>query len=271
MSTIVKTGVVARSLDAAKRLLVRQDGPLTRELLQSPARFGLGRLPSQLHPDVTTTMVCGFCSTGCGLTAHLKHDSESKEGNYTCAGLSPASQYPVNLGMACPKGWEALTPLRGPGRATAPLLRRNGKLQRASWDEALTEMTQRFKAVQAKYGNEAVAWLGTGQLPTEELAFLGALGKFGMGMLHGDGNTRQCMATAAVAYKQAFGFDAPPFTYADFEQSDVIVLVGSNLCIAHPIMWERICQNPHAPIIIVVDPITHETAVASTITYALAP
>ena len=86
------------------------------------------------------------------------------------------------------------------------------------------------------------------------MALLGSLAKFGMGMLHGDGNTRQCMATAVVAYKQSFGFDAPPYTYADFEQSDVIVLVGSNLCIAHPILWQRICRNPHQPQIIVVDP-----------------
>ena len=87
---------------------------------------------------------------------------------------------------------------------------------------------------------------------TEEMALLGSLTKFGMGLLHGDGNTRQCMATAVVAYKQAFGFDAPPYTYADFEESDVIVLVGSNLCIAHPILWERISRNPNDPAIVVV-------------------
>jgi anaerobic selenocysteine-containing dehydrogenase len=75
------------------------------------------------------------------------------------------------------------------------------------------------------------------------MAFLGCLFKFGMGFLHGDANTRQCMATAVTAYKQSFGFDAPPCTYADFEESDVIVLVGSNLCIAHPILWQRIMRN----------------------------
>ena len=74
-----------------------------------------------------------------------------------------------------------------------------------------------------------MAFLSTGQIPTEEMALLGAVAKFGMGMVHGDGNTRQCMATSVVAYKEAFGFDAPPYTYADFEESDVIVLVGSNL------------------------------------------
>ena len=92
-----------------------------------------------------------------------------------------------------------------------------------------------------------------------------------MGMVHGDGNTRQCMATAVAAYKQSFGFDAPPYTYADFEESDVIVLVGSNLCIAHPIMWERVCRNPHQPAIVVIDPRKTETAMAATTTCALRP
>ena len=90
-------------------------------------------------------------------------------------------------------------------------------------------------------------------------------------MIHGDGNTRQCMATSVVAYKQAFGFDAPPYTYADFEESDVIVLVGSNLCIAHPILWQRVMRNPHQPEIIVIDPRATETAMAATQHLALYP
>src|SRR5690606_10292918 len=84
-------------------------------------------------------------------------------------------------------------------------------------------------------------------------------------------NTRQCMATAVVAYKQAFGFDAPPYTYRDFEESDVIVLVGSNMCIAHPILWERVCKNPHDPRIVVIDPRSTETAVAATHHYGIRP
>ena len=103
------------------------------------------------------------------------------------------------------------------------------------------------------------------------MALLGTVAKFGMGMVHGDGNTRQCMATSVVAYKQTFGFDAPPYTYADFEESDVIVLFGSNLCIAHPIMWERVCRNPHSPEIVVVDPRKTETAMAATQHFALRP
>jgi anaerobic selenocysteine-containing dehydrogenase len=246
-----------------REALLRKDGPLTRELLLEPGKFGIGRVPKRIAPDLTTTMVCGFCSTGCGLEVLLK--------NGEAVGLTPTADYPVNTGMACPKGWEALVPLRGPGRATTPLVKRNGKLVAATWDDALFEMADRFKAIQRAHGPASIAWLGTGQMPTEELMFLGALGKFGMGIVHGDGNTRQCMATSATAYKQSFGFDAPPLAYQDFEESDVIVLVGSNLCIAHPIMWERVCKNKHRPAIVVIDPRKTETAMAATHHYPIKP
>ncbi len=239
-------------------ILHQTTGPLTRELLLTPGAFGLGQVPEREAPDAIATTVCGYCSTGCGLNVHMR-DGEA-------VSLTPRTEYPVNLGMACPKGWEALTVLNAPDRAARPLLRdAHGKLVPVEWDVALAAFTSRFKAIQAQHGPESVAFLGTGQMTTEELAFLGSLAKFGMGMRHGDGNTRQCMATSAVAYKQSFGFDAPPYTYADFEESDTIVLIGSNLCIAHPIMWERVMRNPHKPQIIVIDPRRTETAMAATL------
>ena len=112
----------------------------------------------------------------------------------------------MNRGTACPKGWEALSVLGAPDRATTPLLRHGGDVLRpVGWDRALRTLVERFQAIQARHGPESVAFLSTGQMPTEEMALLGAVAKFGMGMLHGDGNTRQCMATSVVAYKQAFG------------------------------------------------------------------
>lgn len=237
--------------------LFERHGPLTEELLQTPACFGLGMLPVTAQPDAVARSVCGFCSTGCALDLHLR--------NGAAVGLTPAVQYPVNQGMACPKGWEALAVLNSPDRATTPLLRgASGRLEPVDWDTALRMFVSRMKDIQAKHGVDSLAFLSTGQITTEEMAFLGSLTKFGMGMLHGDGNTRQCMATAVVAYKQAFGFDAPPYTYADFEESDVIVLVGSNLCIAHPILWQRVMQNRHHPEIIVIDPRATETSMSAT-------
>ncbi len=259
-----EAGPIAKLGALASNLIIARRGPLTQELDLVAGGHGLGQVPTRLKPDATVTTVCGFCSTGCGLQAHLKQGE--------ALNLSAATDYPVNLGMACPKGWEALAPLKARDRGTTPLVRgQGGKLEAASWEQALGTMVARFRAIQKKHGPEAVAWIGTGQLVSEELMLLGALGKFGMSMVHGDGNTRQCMATSVVAYKQSFGFDAPPFSYADFEQSDVIVLVGSNLCIAHPILWERICRNPHQPSIVVIDPRSTETANAATHHYAIRP
>jgi anaerobic selenocysteine-containing dehydrogenase len=239
-------------------------GPLTKELQLEPGGFGLGHVPSKRIPDATTSMVCGFCSTGCGLNIHLK-DGEA-------INLTPDTDYSVNLGMACPKGWEALTVLKSEHRATTPLLRNaKGKLVPVDWNVAMEEFCSRFKSIQTEHGSESVAFLSTGQIATEEMLLLGSLAKFGMGMLHGDGNTRQCMASTAVAYKQSFGFDAPPYSYEDFEESDVIVLIGANVCLAHPVMWQRICRNRHSPKIIVVDPRRTETAMSASQHLALNP
>src|SRR5690606_20610937 len=160
----------------------------------------------------------------------------------------------------------ALAVLDAPDRATTPLLRGDdGRRRPADWPTAIGEMVRRIKAIQAEHGPDSVAFLGTGQIATEELALLGAVAKFGMGMVHGDGNTRQCMASAVVAYKQCFGFDAPPYTYADLEESDCLVFVGANPCIAHPILWERVMRNRRDPEVVVIDPRRTETASMATL------
>ncbi len=247
------------------RILKQHTGPLTQNLVQEPGNFGLGKIPSRLKPAGTTTSICGYCATGCQLKIHL--DAEGHAIN-----LTPQFGYPVNLGMACPKGWQALDPLDSPDRAVTPLLRdAKGQLQPCSWPTALDTFTSTLKRIQTEHGRESVAFLSTGQIPFEEMAFLGCLFKFGMGFLHCDANTRQCMATAVTAYKQSFGFDAPPSTYADYEESDVIVLIGANLCIAHPILWQRVMKNQRQPKIIVIDPRATETAQAATQHVALQP
>ena len=205
-----------------------------------------------MHDGVVKS-VCGYCSTGCRLTVEVTGGQPGR--------VIPDPEYPVNLGKACPKGFQFLGHLGSEERMRTPLVRDEaGGLKPLDWPAALEVFCRRFKGLQREYGKEAVAFISTGQLVTEEFAFLGALAKFGMGFVHGDGNTRQCMATAAVAHKQSFGFDAPPFTYSDFEESDVLFFFGSNPVIAHPIMWQRLKRNTREPRVIVVDPRRSETA-----------
>jgi ferredoxin-nitrate reductase len=253
-------------MSALDDLLHARTGPMTSDLVQHPGDFGLGLVPTRLAPVGTTTSICGFCSTGCSLKIHLNAAGEA-------INLSPDPAYPVNLGMACPKGWEALAPLAATDRLTTPLLRNpvTGKLEPVSWAFALAAFTENFRRIHTAHGGRALSFLSTGQIVMEEMALLGALGKFGMGMTDVDSNTRQCMATSHVAYKQSFGFDAPPFTYADFEESDALIFIGANPCIAHPIMWQRVMMNKRSPEIVVIDPRRTETALAATLHVPLRP
>ncbi len=213
----------------------------------------LTELPAEVR-EVSST--CGYCSTGCNLTVRLAAGAPPK--------VSATSTYPVNQGKACPKGFQFLGHLSAPTRAQTPYLRNHsGTLEPIAWDEALALFVDRMRDLQQRHGPESIAVLGTGQMTCEELAYLGALARFGMGIRHCDGNTRQCMATAAVAYKQSFGFDAPPFSYRDFEESDLLVFVGANPVVAHPIMWQRVKKNLRNPRIIVIDPRATETATAA--------
>ncbi|MBW1896129.1 MAG: molybdopterin-dependent oxidoreductase, partial [Deltaproteobacteria bacterium] len=214
-------------------------------------------------PEKVINSTCGFCSVGCNLRVTLTPNDMK---------VTPNPQYPVNKGASCPKGFLFLEPLKSHDRAATPYFRNSGgELESTDWKTALQAFVDNFKRIQRMYGRESVAFIGTGQLPTEETALLGALAKFGMGLMHGDGNTRQCMATAAVAYKQSFGFDAPPFTYKDLEESDVLVFVGANPAIAHPVLWNRVRRREKDPKIILVDPRKTDTAKRTTEHYRIRP
>ena len=128
-----------RLLDRLRSLARAKDGHLTRELLRRPGRFGLGQVPARVAPESTTWTTCGYCSTGCGLDIHMK-DGQA-------VNLTPAADATVNRGMACPKGWEALTVLDAPDRATTPLLRdADGQLRPVDWHAAMETMAARIKA-----------------------------------------------------------------------------------------------------------------------------
>jgi assimilatory nitrate reductase catalytic subunit len=108
----------------------------------------------------------------------------------------------------------------------------------------MNEFVTRMKDIQARHGQHGIAYLSTGQICTEEMAFAGRSSSSAWAGCTPTPTRARCMATAHVAYKQSFGFDAPPYTYADFEESDVLVFVGANPCIAHPIMRQRVLRNP---------------------------
>jgi anaerobic selenocysteine-containing dehydrogenase len=221
-----------------------------------------GYISSQKIPDRWVATTCGYCSVGCGMFVGVKDNrAVSVRGN---------ANHPVNRGKLCPKGLSEHYTLEAPNRAQYPLLRKNGKLVRVDWDEALGTMIEKFRGVQATHGNDALGVVSTGQLVTEEFYTLGKLVQLGFGTKNYDGNTTLCMASAVSGYKRSFGSDGPPGAYEDIEKSDVIFLIGANIADNHPILCQYLEANPKKTLI-VADPRVTKTAMMADVFLPLKP
>jgi ferredoxin-nitrate reductase len=163
----------------------------------------------------------------------------------------------VNKGRVDPKdlfGWQANNSV---DRLKKPLVRKNGKLVEASWDEAMGRLVEHSKRLLREKGPLAFGFYTSGQLFLEEYYTLGVIGKGGLGTPHMDGNTRLCTATAAEALKETFGTDGQPGSYADVDHADAICLYGHNVAETQTVLWMRMLdrlEGPNPPKLVVVDP-----------------
>src|SRR5215203_1895921 len=163
----------------------------------------------------------------------------------------------VNKGRVDPKdlfGWQANN---SEDRLKTPLVRKDGKLVGASWDEAMGRVVGHSKRLLEEKGPLAFGFYTTGHLFLEEYYTLSVIGKVGLGTPHMDGNTRLCTATAAEALKQTFGTDGQPGSYADVNHADTICLYGHNVAETQAVLWMRMLdrlEGPNPPKLVVVDP-----------------
>ena len=236
------------------------------DILRKKYSYGIdpdyGHTSAQKIPDRWVATTCGYCSVGCGMFLGVKDGrAVAVRGNVN---------HPVNLGKLCPKGLSEHHTLEADNRAQSPLLRRNGKLVRVSWDEALDVMVEKFRATQEKYGRDALGVISTGQLVTEEFYALGKLVQLGLGTKNFDGNTTLCMASAVSGYKRSFGSDGPPGAYDDLRKADVIFLIGANIADNHPILCQHLEANPRKTLI-VADPRVTKTAMMADLFLPLKP
>ena len=196
---------------------------------------------------------CNFCAIDCNLDFYVEDGRIVK--------TVPTPGYPVNDGFSCIKGLSLSKQQTTVKPDALPKIRQeDGSFREVSWDEGFKYVADKLKGLQEKYGRESVAGISTGQLTLEEFAIFGHVMRNFL-QANVDGNTRLCMASAAVAHKGTLGYDAPGFTLEDLELSDTLIFIGANPVVAHPIVWGRVRNNKvpgHK--IIVLDPRKSETA-----------
>jgi assimilatory nitrate reductase catalytic subunit len=193
---------------------------------------------------------CPFCGMQCGM--NLKVDNEGH-----VFGVEPRN-FPVNKGRMCPKGIVAYQHINHPQRLTYPMMRKRGKdspLERCTWDEALSTIVDKFRDIQARQGQNAVAIYSGSSLTTEKTYLMGKFARVAVKTGNIDYNGRLCMVSAAAGNNKAFGVDRAANPWSDIVLADVILSAGSNTAECHPLtmpyLWEaRDRGSKH----IVVDP-----------------
>ncbi|MDN3683058.1 nitrate reductase [Vibrio tapetis subsp. quintayensis] len=193
---------------------------------------------------------CAYCGVGCGV--------EAKPNSSGLLDIRGDKAHPANFGKLCTKGIALGDTVSHEGRLFKPTLRhQNDQLETLDWDKATDLVADKFKRTIEEYGADSVAFYVSGQLLTEDYYVANKLIKGFMGTANIDSNSRLCMASSVVGHKRAFGMDTVPVCYDDLEQTDVVILTGSNLAWCHPVLFQRLRiakQNNPNLIVVVIDP-----------------
>ncbi|MBM2576365.1 molybdopterin-dependent oxidoreductase [Jannaschia sp. Os4] len=174
-----------------------------------------------------TRTTCAYCGVGCGVVATPAADGLRIEGD---------PDHPANFGRLCSKGAALGETVGLEDRLLHPMV----EGARATWDEAMGRAAGGFADTIAAHGPDSVAFYVSGQLLTEDYYVVNKLAKGFVGTANIDTNSRLCMASTVAGHRRAFGADTVPGLYADLEEADVVVLVGSNLAWCHPVLFQRL-------------------------------
>ncbi len=192
--------------------------------------------------DREVPSVCPYCGVGCQITYHVKDDAivrvEGRDG-------------PANHGRLCVKGRFGFDYVRHPQRLTKPLIRKRGvpkaadwvvdpadpssAFREASWDEALDLAGGVLRKIRDAHGGQALAGFGSAKGSNEEAYLFQKLVRTGFGTNNVDHCTRLCHASSVAALLEGIGSGAVSNPVMDVLQAEVVLLIGANPVVNHPV------------------------------------
>jgi formate dehydrogenase major subunit len=193
-------------------------------------------------PDKQVESVCPYCGVGCQLTYNVKDDKilfvEGRDG-------------PANHERLCVKGRYGFDYAHHPQRLTKPLIRRADApkkgdftmdpdrvmdiFREATWDEALAFAGGKLKDIRDTYGKKSLAGFGSAKGSNEEAYLFQKLVRTGFGSNNVDHCTRLCHASSVVALLEGIGSGAVSNPVMDVMKADVVVIIGANPTVNHPV------------------------------------
>jgi formate dehydrogenase alpha subunit len=181
--------------------------------------------PWENHKVRTT---CSYCGVGCQMYLHVKDNQVVQ-----VSGIEEAAP---NYGSLCVKGRFGYDFIHSPDRLTAPLIKENGQFREATWDEALNLVANKLNNIKTDSGTDSIGVLAAAKI-TNEASYIA--NKFTRAVLKTnniDHYARLCHAATETGLKAAFGCGEMTNTIGDIEDSEVLLVTGSNTTETHPVL-----------------------------------
>ena len=206
---------------------------------------------AKVDKKVRTT--CSYCGVGCNLEASIKDGK--------VVAIDTPKETEVNAGHTCIKGRYAFGFYDHPDRLRSPLIKRNGKFEEASWDEAYDYIKEKIEKIKNENGPDAIAGISSARCTNEENYVFQKMIRAVVGTNNIDCCARICHSPTAWGMQQTFGTGAATNSTEDIYHADLFLVIGANPTNAHPVTGAKIKQQVmKGKKLIVLDPITTDLA-----------
>ena len=192
--------------------------------------------------DSSVESLCPYCGVGCQTTYHIKDNRVLRV---------MGRNGPSNKGRLCVKGRFGFDYVSHPQRLLKPLIRKDGikkdshnlvdpadplsVFREATWEEALDVAASKLVKIKNAYGSRALAGFGSAKGSNEEAYLFQKLVRTGFGTNNVDHCTRLCHASSVAALMECLNSGAVSNQVADVQHADVIVIIGANPTVNHPV------------------------------------
>ena len=200
-------------------------------------------------PNETVLTTCAYCGVGCSFKAEVKNNDVVR--------MVPYKDGKANKGHSCIKGRFAWGYAKHQDRIMKPMIRDKitDDWKEVEWEEAIQFTAKRFKDVQSQYGINSIGGITSARTTNEEAYIVQKLIRTAFGNNNVDTCARVCHSPTGYGLKQTFGTSAGTQHFDSVQSADVIVIIGANPTVGHPVfasqMKKRIRQGAK---LIVIDP-----------------
>ncbi|MEM5874430.1 MAG: formate dehydrogenase subunit alpha [Candidatus Aenigmatarchaeota archaeon] len=197
--------------------------------------------------------VCPYCGVGCGIKLIVENNKVVK--------VLGREDHPVSKGKLCIKGLTLDKVIHHPERLKYPLIKKGDELVKASWSEAISLISEKFKEIKETYGSDAIGIFASKRCTNEDNYLIQKFARVVIGTNNVDNAARLCHIPTVRGLYQVLGRSAMTNSYEDFSESKCILIFGDNVANTQPIAFPWILKaKERGGKLIVVDVRETETA-----------